>query len=127
MTTKEAAARLSRHDRITNLPKRMFRQVHVTFVPSDMSASGGQAPSHGGGEDLIRWGGGGIDTKRSLRSASLGEFAAHVASASARLRARCGFAFNPIHNVQQATPPVCTRSLSRVLTKCFGTLFLDAK
>jgi uroporphyrinogen-III decarboxylase len=56
------------------------------------------------GKRIAFWGGG-VDTQRTLPFASAEEVAAEVRERLRILAPGGGFVFNPIHNVQQGTPP----------------------
>ena len=56
------------------------------------------------GGKIAFWGGG-VDTQRTLPFATAGEVAAEVRERVRLLAPGGGFVFNPIHNVQQGTPP----------------------
>jgi uroporphyrinogen-III decarboxylase len=56
------------------------------------------------GDRIVLWGGG-VDTQRTLPFASPDEVAAEVRERIRILAPGGGFVFNPIHNIQQGTPP----------------------
>ncbi|MBE3064333.1 MAG: methyltransferase, partial [Spirochaetes bacterium] len=56
------------------------------------------------GSRVVFWGGG-VDTQRTMPFASPDEVAAEVRERIRILAPGGGFVFNPIHNIQQGTPP----------------------